>query len=274
MTRKTTRRCSSSRTCPGRLRPSRRGLPSRLAARFAALAAGAATLVGVGAGTTAEAQQPTFHLDRVEVPGSPDDTFVLFRPYTRQSTIFFAQMALGYSLDPLHTANITSDKATIAQSSSAVIQNQFTMYANIGFELFDRFIFGLALPITWIETGQNANYALGGIFNSTPWRDRRHAGPGGGRHAALRPPAPSPSSGGARTARRPWAEQLSVFFPTGTEPENFGSDGAASALVMVNGDVHDQDHPARHAGGEPRRRLPAAGLDQRADGRQRARDRQ
>src|SRR6476646_4897615 len=98
--------------------------------KFLASVLAAGTAVGtLSAASPAAAQQKTFHLDRLEVPGSPDDGFVLFRPYTRQNTIFFAQMALGYSLRPLHTTNITSDRGTLSRSSAGVIQDQFTSYA-------------------------------------------------------------------------------------------------------------------------------------------------
>jgi outer membrane protein OmpA-like peptidoglycan-associated protein len=199
-----------------------------------ALAAGAATILGTGAMTPARAQQATFHLDRVEMAGSPDDGFVLFRPYTRQSTIFFAQLGLGYSLNPLHTNDVVtgssvSDKATLSGSSSGIIQDQFTTYANIGFEFLDQFIVGLSLPITWIQDGQNPNYSsaafsssgLGAIFNTS--------GPTAGdtrldlRAVIWRSENRKVAVGG----------QISVFFPTGSYYQ-FGGDGSTSALVMVN----------------------------------------
>jgi OmpA-OmpF porin, OOP family len=227
MTRKKPRRSSSSRTCLGRSR-ARRGAP------LAALVAGAATLLGAGAATTAKAQQATtFHLDRVEVPGSPDDGFVLFRPYTRQNTIFFAQMALGYSLNPLHTIDVTSDKATLAASSSNVISDQFTTYANIGFELLDRFILGLSFPVAWIQDGQSPNYAsAGGFFGSTG--------------SSVNVDTSGPSAGDTRLDLRGviWRSddrkiavgaQLSIFFPTGSTA-TFGGDGSADALLMATGE--------------------------------------
>jgi OOP family OmpA-OmpF porin len=225
MTRKTTRRCSSSRTCLGRLRASRR-------APLAALLTGATTLLGVGAASPpAQAQQQTFHLDRVEVPGSPDDSFVLFRPYTRQSTIFFGELTLGYSLNPLHTANVTSDQATIDASKSAVISGQFTTYANIGFEFLDRFIVGLALPVTWIQYGQQPAWQNGGHFNNTNEATVDTSGPAAGdmrldlRGVIWR----------SENRKAAVGAQLSVFFPTGTT-QNFGGDGSTTALVMVNGE--------------------------------------
>ncbi len=57
-------------------------------------------LLGAAAALSAEtaaAQQKTFHLDRLEMPGAPDDGVVLFRPVTNQRTIFFGQLGIGYS---------------------------------------------------------------------------------------------------------------------------------------------------------------------------------
>ena len=241
MTRKNTRRSSSSRTCLGRSRASRCAQPRSSgpgvarAARVALLT-GAATLVAAGAASTARAQQSTFHLDRVEVAGSPDDGFVLSRPYTRQNTIFFAQMALGYSLNPLHTNDIVTgqsanDKATLAASSSAVVSDQFTMYANVGFEFLNRFIVGLAFPVTWIQDGQNPNYAgQSNFFGSTTGGSTfDESGPSAGdtrldlRGVIWRSEDRKMAIGG----------QVSVFFPTGTYYQ-FGGDGSTTALVMVN----------------------------------------
>jgi outer membrane protein OmpA-like peptidoglycan-associated protein len=225
MTRKKTRRSSSSRTCLGRSRPSR-------GAKLAALVTGGATLLGAGLGSTARAQQQTFHLDRVEVPGSPDDGFVLARPYTRQSSIFFAQLALGYSLNPLHTNDITSDQATTARSPAGVISDQFTTYANIGFEFLDRFIFGLSLPVTWIQDGQNPNYSGGSGFNgSAPTTTVDTSGPAAGdmrldlRGVFWR----------SENRKAALGAQLSVYFPTGST-SNFGGDGSTTAMVLVNGE--------------------------------------
>ena len=128
---------------------------SRRSPLTALLLAGAGTGAAalLAAEPPARAQQNTFHLDRLDVPGSPDDGFVLFRPYTRQNTIFFAQMALGYSLNPLHTNDIINDSQVLRSSPAAVVSDQFTSYANLGFEFLDRFIVAASLPVTWIQDG-------------------------------------------------------------------------------------------------------------------------
>jgi outer membrane protein OmpA-like peptidoglycan-associated protein len=229
MTRKSTRRRSSShRTRLGRVKAGRRA--PRTLRGLAAGAAGAAALLGSAAFTPARAQQTTFHLDRVEVPGSPDDGFVLFRPYTRQNTIFFGQLALGYSLNPLHTSDVTNNAGTLAASSSAIIQDQFTTYANVGFEFLDRFTVGLSIPVTWIQDGQSPSYSVAGGGPNTA----------GATGVYTRAPAADDTRLDLRAVA--WRSldrklavggQLSIFFPTGSNA-NFGGDGSASALLMVN----------------------------------------
>ena len=59
----------------------------------------------------ARAQQQTFHLDRLEVPGAPDDGVGDFCPVTEERPTFYAQLALGFSLDPLRTSDITKNEA-------------------------------------------------------------------------------------------------------------------------------------------------------------------
>ncbi len=74
----------------------------------------------------ADAQQQTFHLDRLEVPGAPDDGVVLFRPVTKDESIFYAQLGLGLSINPLRTNNITNFQPALHASPTNVITSQFT----------------------------------------------------------------------------------------------------------------------------------------------------
>ncbi|MBX3203229.1 MAG: hypothetical protein KF894_34210, partial [Labilithrix sp.] len=154
------------------------GLPGRRLG--ASLLLGAAAVLASGA---ASAQQKTFHLDRLEMPGAPDDGVVLFRPVTNQRTIFFGQLGIGYQLRPLRTSSVTSDQATLARSGSTVIQDQFAVYGNAGFQLLDRATLALAFPWYPIQTGDNPNYTgAGGI--PTPGTNRttvvQTGGPGAG----------------------------------------------------------------------------------------------
>src|SRR5271165_3835994 len=125
------------RNCAQAVRP-RLGPPEgpeqRRMARFAGCSKWAAIVLAASgfliSPRAAQAQQHTFHLDRLEVPGAPDDGLVLFRPVTRPGAIFYAQLGLGLSIDPLRMSNIGIDSAsnTARQVPTHVITSQFSTY--------------------------------------------------------------------------------------------------------------------------------------------------
>ncbi len=205
--------------------PGRRGRQPRILA-LALGFFGAAALAPL----SAQAQQATFHLDRLEVPGAPDDGLTLFRPVTQQRPTFFAQLGLGYSFNPLLTKTLTSDAPSIRASPRGAIQNQLTQYMTAGFEFLDRFTVDASLPVTWFQDGQVPNYSTGivGGVNSTAFNTN---GVAVGdtrldmRGVVLR----------SRDRTAILGAQLSVFIPTGTNA-NFGGDGSTSALLMVTGE--------------------------------------
>lgn len=184
---------------------------------------------------TASAQQKTFHLDRLEMPGAPDDGVVLFRPVTNQRTIFFGQLGIGYQLRPLRTSTITSDSDTLRRSRSSVIQDQFAVYGNAGFQVLDRATLSIAFPWYPIQTGGNPDYAAaGGIpaAGGTRTTAVQTGGPGAGDirmdlRAVLARSQDRKSAFGA---------QVGVFFPSGT-PGNFGGDDKLGAMLMVSGET-------------------------------------
>lgn len=198
----------------------------------------AAVLLGVAGFFTVEdasAQQKTFHLDRLEMPGAPDDGVVLFRPVTNQRTIFFGQLGIGYQLRPLRTSTVTSDEGTLARSSSAVIQDQFAVYGNAGFQVLDRATVAIAFPWYPIQTGDNPNYvAAGGI-------------PGAGGNTTTVVQTGGPGAGDLRLDLRgvlarssdrksAFGAQIGVFFPSGT-PANFGGDDKVGGMFMLSGET-------------------------------------
>ena len=190
------------------------------------LSASCVAAAGLMLASEARAQQSTFHLDRLEMPGSPDDGLVLFRPVTQPKPTFFAQLGLGYQLRPLHTNNITTDKTTLDSSHGGVIQDQFATYATVGLEVGDRFIAAATLPVAWIQDGYQPNFS-GSLLNTNRRTSFSTSGPGAGdmridfRAVAYRSPDRTFAVGA----------QLSVFAPTGTA-SNFGGDGLTSAMVM------------------------------------------
>jgi OOP family OmpA-OmpF porin len=180
----------------------------------------------------ADAQQQTFHLDRLEVPGAPDDGLVLFRPVTRPETMVYAQLALGLSLNPLRTRDITNYPPALAASPTNVITSQLSTYMSAGFELLDRLTLGTTFPIAWVETG-NQPTVPGSEFGSIATTNFTTGGPAvgdarlDGRYVAYR------SADGTQAL----GVQLSVFLPTGSgSASNFGGDGSFSAMPMVTGE--------------------------------------
>jgi len=178
----------------------------------------------------ARAQQHTFHLDRLEVPGAPDDGLVLFRPVTRPDAIFYTQLGLGLSIDPLRMSNIGIYTAsnTARQVPSNVITSQFSTYLSAGFELLNRVTLGATFPAAWVQTGnQPTSDNSSNISYST-------TGPAVGdtrldlRGVLFRSEDGSQALGA----------QLGVWVPTGQgSPSNFGGDGGTSVMVMVTGEL-------------------------------------
>jgi outer membrane protein OmpA-like peptidoglycan-associated protein len=172
----------------------------------------------------AYAQQATFHLDRLEVWGAPDDGIGIVRPDTNDKPVFFGQLALGYSINPLHTATLTNDTATLKASSGAVVAGQFTEYGTVGFEFLDRFTVAATLPVTE-EYGQNPNYQEGGgtgsdtvVANAGTTADVRIDA----RAVALR----------TRDRRGALGADFSLRVPNGGA-DNFGGDSQVTAMLMV-----------------------------------------
>ncbi|MGO9838050.1 MAG: OmpA family protein [Polyangiaceae bacterium] len=196
-----------------------------------ALLALAASVVVLAAGS-AEAQQQTFHLDRLEVPGAPDDGAVMFRPVTQPNAIFYGQLGVGLALDPLRTSNITNDISAIRASSTNVVTTQFSTYLSAGFELLDSLTLGATFPVAWGESGNTPVYpdsAFGGPANTAFTTN----GPAvGDTRLDVRYVL-------ARSADRTKALgiQLSVWVPTGAgSSTNFGGDGGVDWMPMVTGE--------------------------------------
>lgn len=210
-----------------------RGSNRRRRGMAAAVLSGATVAL---AASSAEAQQKTFKLDRLEMPGAPEDGIAVFRPQANQRTILYGQLGVGYQLRPLRTSTITSDQTTIDRSKSSVIQHQMAIYGNVGFELLERVNVGVAFPWYPAQSGENPNYggAGGGIPGTGTNRITtvQTGGPGAGDirldlRGILARSADRTSSFGA---------QLSGFFPTGSTA-NFGGDDATGALLMLTGET-------------------------------------
>ncbi len=195
------------------------------------LAVAGVCVSGVLAATTASAQQRTFHLDRLEMPGAPEDGAVLFRPVTQAKTIVFGQYALGFSLHPLRTATITGDRATLRNSNAGVIDTQLTQYATVGIQFLDRITLAATLPVTWIQSGNVPNYPSTSVLGGPQTTTFQTGGPGAG-DLRLDVRGVIARSDDRKAA---FGAQFGLFLPTGTA-SNFGGNGQASTLLAITGE--------------------------------------
>ncbi|WP_394826231.1 OmpA family protein [Pendulispora albinea] len=184
--------------------------------------------------TRANAQQTTFHLDRLEIAGSPEDGLVMWRPVTQPKPIFFGQLALGYSRNPLHTSNFVNadtDRTVLARNGTptGAIQNQFTTYATLGVQFLNRFTLSVTLPATLIQNGGQPDYGAGGLGAKTTTFGTGGPTVGDTRIDARAVLLRTSNDKGALGA------SFSLFAPTGTY-EKFGGDGSTSGMVMVQGE--------------------------------------
>jgi outer membrane protein OmpA-like peptidoglycan-associated protein len=199
--------------------------------RALSLLPGVAFAGALVAARPAAAQQQTFHLDRLEVPGAPDDGLVVFRPRVQDAAMIYGQLGLGLAVDPLRTGNITNIQAVQQASAANVITDQLSTYASVGIEFLGRFTFGLTFPAAWVEGGNQPSAAANPLLPAGAITAFSTNGPAiGDTRLDFRGVV-------WRSADQAWAfgAQLSVFVPTGTS-DNFGGDGSASWLPMVNGE--------------------------------------
>jgi OmpA-OmpF porin, OOP family len=182
------------------------------------------------AASPAAAQQQTFHLDRLEVPGAPDDGVVVFRPQVRDEAILYGQLGLGLAVDPLRMGNITNGAVQRA-SPGNVITDQLSTYLSAGVEFLNRFTFGVTFPAAWVEGGNQPSPTANQFLAQGAITTFSTTGPAIGdtrldfRGVVWRSPDQA------------WAfgADLGVFIPTGSS-SNFGGDGSASWLPMVDGE--------------------------------------
>ena len=178
------------------------------------------------------AQTRTFHLDRLQPYGAPEDTLFVTRPFATSRTTAYLQVGAGYSLNPLRTSNIVSDTNTLARSDYGVVNHQLNTYITGGVSFLDRFTLGLGLGFTPWQAGQNPSYGGTSLFGNPSTTTFNVTGPGSadvrldGRMVAWR----------ADDRRSSLGLNLSVFVPTGSS--NFGGDGATSAMLLLAGETH------------------------------------
>jgi outer membrane protein OmpA-like peptidoglycan-associated protein len=119
---------------------------------FAVVAGLALGVAALGLSTSAEAQQRTFYLDRLNLGGAPDDAVGLWRPQMGEKTRFYGQLGLGFSLNPFRLENEIHDERerTLARQKGVAtpVSAQLIGYADVGVEILDRFAFQVEFPLT------------------------------------------------------------------------------------------------------------------------------
>ncbi len=193
----------------------------RLCTAFAALAWAPSAL----------AQDTTFSLDRLRFGGAPDDGIAIWRPELADKPRLFGQAALALAWNPFrieHHIEDEGDRRRVAAASGAPVQQQFTGYFDIGFELFQRFSFQVLFPVTFVQTGDPT--AVAGVPSAVDVVDLAIAAPGDMRFEA-RGVIIRTSDGffklGANT---------NVFAPSGNE-KSFAGDKGASGGVGLAGEL-------------------------------------
>ncbi len=195
----------------------------------------AVAILGVAASLLsreAHAQQSTFYLDRLQVPGAPDDGIVMWRPVTQPDNIFYGQLGIGFQYAPLRSDTIIQNKGSILKPSPAnVIDTQLTIYGSAGFELFNRFIASVNFPWNPLQTGQNPNYASNKLSGNVTTTQVDAHGPTTDdmridiRGVIARTPNLRGAVGGG----------ISLFAPTGSSTA-FGGDGTTSYMFQLTGE--------------------------------------
>ncbi len=205
------------------MRTPRKSARSSRSLALATVAAAAATALPA----VASAQSRTFHLDRLELWGAPDDGVTVARPVVQPRATLFGQLGLGFSYAPLRTSNITTD--TKALTKANVVTAQFTLYGNAGFQLFDRFSVGVGFPVSY-NAGSNPDYGRG-QFN-----------PKGGTPVGIQGAAAGDLRLDARMVvvrskdrQSAFGIQGSFFAPTGST--NMGGDRGAGAMALLLGET-------------------------------------
>ena len=105
-------------------------------------------------GSSAHAQQRNFYLDRLQIGGSPQDGFALWRPRMTHETVFFGQAALGWQHRPLLGSTVAANDR-MAASVPNPVQDQITTYLTAGLELMERMSFAVTLPVVAYQHGSN-----------------------------------------------------------------------------------------------------------------------
>jgi OOP family OmpA-OmpF porin len=187
--------------------------------------------VALGAPRAARAQQQTFYLDRLQIPGAPDDGIVMWRPVTQPDNIFYGQIGIGFQYAPLRASTIAASGSLAKGSATNVVDTEGTIYGSAGFEILDRVILSVNFPWNPLMTGQNPTYSTPTLKAGLAWTNVDAKGPTADdtridvRGVIWRTPNLRGAVGGG----------ISLFAPSGTSTA-FGGDGSTTFLLSLTGE--------------------------------------
>jgi OmpA-OmpF porin, OOP family len=166
----------------------------------------------------------SFYLDRAQLAGGPDDSFMTFRPVFSEKARFYGSATLGYSLNPLRIDTLSDDQQVVEANDNPFI-NQLTTYFGAGLQLNKRLGFDLMVPVAWINGGGNdpAPDVGSGLAQGVALHDVR---------LSLRALAIETDDKKFR-----WGAGGAVFIPTGSDPR-FASDSETTVWLFTNLEHH------------------------------------
>jgi OOP family OmpA-OmpF porin len=119
----------------------------------------------------ARAQQKTFYLDRLTIAGAPDDGIAIWRPYEAPRSRYFAQMGIGFTLNPLRLRTVAPPgNSVLRRYTNAPVSTQLIDYTTVGAEVGGRATFLLTLPFALYQSGSDPSPVnVKGVGNLEPF---------------------------------------------------------------------------------------------------------
>jgi OmpA-OmpF porin, OOP family len=118
---------------------------------FLALLASASAALAPSA---AEAQTPTFTVDRLFMAGAPDDGVGIWRPEMGgKDTRFFGQFGLGLAINPLRVDNFVDDLNKAETLQGNPLSTQLISYFNAGVQIYGRATLQVGFPLVVFQSG-------------------------------------------------------------------------------------------------------------------------
>ncbi len=169
------------------------------------------------------AQQKTIYLDRLTIGGAPDDGIAFWRPYVSPQPRVFAQMGLGFTLNPLHLRTVALDnEPRLRIYNQHPVSSQLIDYATVGIEAGGHAAFLITLPFTLYQSGTDPSPVnVRGVGNLEPF--------------ALMDTRLDARARLFQTDDKRWlfGGGLSFFLPSGAQ-YSYGGDGAISTAFNVS----------------------------------------